>query len=135
MNTLTSIQLHLYVFLSGFLFLMGPSIAEPQENPTPQELAKLPGGTTAPAGNVEKKPYEMAAGPRCEKGMIVVPENRFADASRNIKLHFYQFKARNPAGRAPIFMLPGGPGGFYNDNWVNGLRKRPRYRGPSPMAS
>lgn len=55
-----------------------------------------------------------------------VPENRAAKSSRNIRLYFYRFKARMPSGRAPIFFLPGGPGGFYDDHWVKGLNDKPR---------
>ena len=95
------------------------------EGPTPAELANLPGGTLRELGDVQLSPYELGDGPECEKGTIVVPENRQSATSRNIELHFYRFKARRPSGRAPVFMVPGGPGGFYNDDWVNGLRSKP----------
>ena len=98
---------------------------EPDASKSAEELAKLPGGTNAIIGHLESSPYEMNEGPDCDKGMIVVPENRRAEKSRAIKLYFYRFKARQPSNRSPVFMVPGGPGGFYNDNWVNGLRKQP----------
>ena len=107
-----------------FFANFGPAHAQNHEKSL-EDLAKLPGGTTQAVGHFETEPYEMMDGPECDKGMIVVPENRAAAKSRNIKLYFYRFKARKPAGHSPVFMLPGGPGGFYNDNWVNGLRKQP----------
>lgn len=71
-------------------------------------------------------PYELEAGPKCEKGLIVVPEDRQSAGSRNIGLHFYRFTARQPSGRAPVFMLPGGPGGYFDDGWVDGLNSKPQ---------
>ena len=116
----------LRIFPIVFLFLFSSLAADGQnEEKSPAELAKLPGGTTKAVGHIESEPYEMKAGPECDKGIIVVPENRAANKSRNIKLYYYRFKARKPSGRSPVFMLPGGPGGFYNDNWVNGLRQKP----------
>ncbi|MEM8680056.1 MAG: alpha/beta hydrolase [Planctomycetota bacterium] len=45
-----------------------------------------------------------------------MPENRQAESSRNIELHYYRFPASQPSGRAPVFVLPGGPGGYFDDD-------------------
>ncbi len=47
-----------------------------------------------------------------ERGLVFVPENRRAPGSRLIAVHFVRFPSvqqREP-GRAPVFLLPGGPG-------------------------
>jgi len=48
-----------------------------------------------------------------EEGFIFVPENRAADKSRMISVHFYRFPAKQNSGLAPVFILPGGPGGSF----------------------
>ena len=105
--------------------LVGCSLATADDDST-RKLAQLPGGTTQPLGQLESAPYELGDGPECEKGLIVVPEDRQTEDSRNIGIHFYRFKARQPSRKAPVFMMPGGPGGFFNDNWVNGLKSEPK---------
>ncbi len=47
-----------------------------------------------------------------ERGLVFVPENRRAPHSRLIAVHFMRFPAiqRQDAKRAPVFLLPGGPG-------------------------
>lgn len=46
-----------------------------------------------------------------ERGLLFVPENRRVAGSRLIAVHFVRFPALRPnAGRAPVFLLPGGPG-------------------------
>lgn len=46
-----------------------------------------------------------------ERGLFFVPENRRDPNSRVIAIHFLRFAAhRREAGRAPVFLLPGGPG-------------------------
>ncbi|MDF1743300.1 MAG: alpha/beta hydrolase [Gimesia sp.] len=47
---------------------------------------------------------------RGEQGFIIVPENRNDSASRMITAHYFRFPAREPTGRPPVFILPGGPG-------------------------
>ncbi|MGH1362209.1 MAG: alpha/beta fold hydrolase [Calditrichia bacterium] len=48
-----------------------------------------------------------------EEGFIFVPENRTVENSRVISVHFYRFPAVEKSGLAPVFILPGGPGGSY----------------------
>ena len=84
-------------------------------------------------GHFETTEYDLGSGPQCEKGFIVVPENRAIESSRNIGLQFYRLKARNPSDKSPIFKLPGGPGGYFDDNWVNGLKNKPEF-GSNAMA-
>lgn len=47
-----------------------------------------------------------------ERGLLFVPENRRVPGSRLIAVHFVRFPSFAPqaAGRAPVFLLPGGPG-------------------------
>ncbi len=47
-----------------------------------------------------------------ERGLVFVPENRRAPHSRLIAVHFVRFPSiqRRDAKRAPVFLLPGGPG-------------------------
>ena len=94
-----------------------------------EELAKLPGGTTRPLGDFDLTPFDLGDGPVCEKGEIVVPENRQAKASRNIALQFYRIKSRGTPRRSPMFVLPGGPGGYFDDGRV-AVFKSPPQRGP-----
>ncbi|MEM6416022.1 MAG: alpha/beta hydrolase [Pseudomonadota bacterium] len=47
-----------------------------------------------------------------ERGLIFVPENRADPNSRLIVLHFQRYFAKeSKAGRSPVFLFPGGPGG------------------------
>ena len=104
-----------------------PSVlAEERKAKTAINLAGLPGHIDEPVGSLNSIEMPLQDGPECRKYRLSVPENRAADSSRNIRLYFYRFKARKPSGRAPVFFLPGGPGGFYNDNWVKGLNKKPK---------
>ncbi|MEM9667891.1 MAG: alpha/beta hydrolase [Pseudomonadota bacterium] len=49
-----------------------------------------------------------------ERGLILVPENRSQPESRMIAVHFQRYPAiEKTDGRAPVFLLPGGPGGEY----------------------
>lgn len=48
-----------------------------------------------------------------EEGFIFVPENRAAKNSRMISVHFFRFPAKEKSGLAPVFILPGGPGGSF----------------------
>jgi pimeloyl-ACP methyl ester carboxylesterase len=47
-----------------------------------------------------------------ERGLVFVPENRRAPDSRLIAVHFVRFPSaqRQEPARAPVFLLPGGPG-------------------------
>ena len=101
---------------------LAPSLQAQKENKDP---TLIPGGTKFPLGHVEVTPLEMGAGPECERSLIVVPENRAAEDSRNIELTFFRIKARKPSRHAPVFFLPGGPGGYHDENWVNGLKQKP----------
>ena len=94
-----------------------------------ERKASLPGRTDKDGGSLELKRYEAGAGLECEKGMIVVPENRFAETpGRNIKLYFYRVKSRSKeqAKLPPVVFMPGGPGGFYEDRFLKMLGKEPR---------
>ncbi|MEL6821397.1 MAG: alpha/beta fold hydrolase, partial [Calditrichota bacterium] len=48
-----------------------------------------------------------------EEGFIFVPENRAVEKCRMISVHFYHFPAKEESGLAPVFILPGGPGGSF----------------------
>lgn len=58
---------------------------------------------TTPGG--ETVPYEI--------GTFYVPENRAAPHSRVIGVGFARIRSSGPAGAAPAFVLPGGPGDSY----------------------
>ena len=126
--------------LLPLIFCFSIGVAQQEENQEQKEdseverLARLPGGTTKPAGEFRLTPFPLRDGPKCERGAISIPENRAADKSRNIRLYFYRFKARNPSGKPPIFFLPGGPGGYYDDGWVKGLNRKPRTNGSNAEA-
>jgi pimeloyl-ACP methyl ester carboxylesterase len=47
-----------------------------------------------------------------ERGLVFVPENRSVPSSRLIAVHFVRFPAAQPQrpARAPVLLLPGGPG-------------------------
>ncbi len=47
-----------------------------------------------------------------ERGLIFVPENRLVPRARRIAVHFVRFPSVKPRelGRAPVFLLAGGPG-------------------------
>lgn len=62
-----------------------------------------------------------------EEGLIVVPENRNAPKSRKIQVHYLRFQAWEEAQMPPIFILPGGPGGFIGAAHVGGAVMRKRY--------
>ncbi|MEM9313217.1 MAG: alpha/beta fold hydrolase [Pseudomonadota bacterium] len=50
-----------------------------------------------------------------EQGLFFVPENRSADTSKTIAIHFMRFEAEQAvAARAPVFLLAGGPGSVYD---------------------
>ena len=111
------------------LMLVGGWVATTagQESNQPNEKAiqKLPGGTKHPAGFFEVTPFQSENGPQCDEGIIVVPENRNAKRSRNIAIQFYRIRAKNPGNHAPIFVLPGGPGGFFVRDSLKDLNTRP----------
>lgn len=48
-----------------------------------------------------------------EFGTLYVPENRSEARSRIIAVGFARFRALQPTGAPPLFILPGGPGGSY----------------------
>ena len=75
-------------------------------------LAWQPAAKPPAAGTVLTLPFTLA-GISGEEGRIFVPENRAKPASRIIPVHFFRIPGTNPSRRAPIFLLPGGPGGFY----------------------
>jgi pimeloyl-ACP methyl ester carboxylesterase len=113
------------LLISWFALMIPAVFGEERETNVTINHSGLPGHIDEPIGSVNSIEMPLQDGPECRKYRISVPENRAADSSRNIRLYFYRFKARKPSGRAPIFFLPGGPGGFYNDDWVKGLNKKP----------
>ena len=75
------------------------------------------GQRQAPApGSVYTIPVAIA-GPNpalaVEEGLLFVPENRTKPGSRIISVHFLRLRGTGPGTRPPIFLLPGGPGGFW----------------------
>ena len=115
-----------FVLLITMLALLGSDVFGQSDAPSAaSNLSGLPGHLDEPVGSLKSMEVSLKEGPECRKYRISVPENRVSASSRNIRLYFYRFKARNPSGRAPVFFLPGGPGGFYNDNWVQGLNEEP----------
>lgn len=76
------------------------------------------GGQQAPAaGSVYTIPIAIsgAAGESltAEEGLVFVPKNRAKPGSRIISVHFIRMRGTAPGTRPPIFLLPGGPGGFF----------------------
>jgi len=47
---------------------------------------------------------------QADAGTLMVPENRKAQGSRKIPIHFLRLKSRAASPRAPLFYLAGGPG-------------------------
>ena len=113
----------LRVLLTSFASFAFASIASSADDSN--RHSGLPGHIDEPAGSLNSIEMPLEDGPECRKYRLSVPENRAAESSRNIRLYFYRFKARKPTDRPPVFFLPGGPGGFYNDDWVNGLNNEP----------
>ena len=54
-------------------------------------------------------------GPRAECGSLVVLEDRSVSSGRRIEVHYVVLKAERPAGREPVFLFAGGPGGAGRD--------------------
>ncbi|MBE3123569.1 MAG: alpha/beta fold hydrolase, partial [Planctomycetes bacterium] len=72
----------------------------------------------APApGTVHTMPFVIAGSTGAaltgEEGLLFVPENRAKPSSRIISVHYLRIPGTNPVRRPPIFLLPGGPGGYY----------------------
>lgn len=73
--------------------------------------------TPGPAGSptLALEPYTLDAedGTRvdCERGHIVVPENRATPGSRDLTLRFIRFRSTSAKPGSPIIYLAGGPGG------------------------
>ncbi|MEM9409580.1 MAG: alpha/beta fold hydrolase [Planctomycetota bacterium] len=101
---------------------------------SPDLLAKLPGGTKKEIGFVDIEPYSIKSaikpGLQCDVGFIVVPENRASQTSRNIGIHFYRVRAQQSGGHAPVFVLPGGPGGYFVKESLDAIANP---RGGSPL--
>ena len=90
------------------------------------QTSSLPADTDEPAGTLKVGEFPLGeAGPKATKFRFSVPENRAAENSRNIELVVYQFKARTPSDRAPVFLLGGGPGQFFDDKGFKSLSKKP----------
>ncbi|MEM7583740.1 MAG: alpha/beta hydrolase [Acidobacteriota bacterium] len=63
------------------------------------------------------------------EGLLFVPENRAAETSRQIAVHFFRFPAKQKPELAPVFILPGGPGGSISERSFYEY-----YRGPRAKA-
>lgn len=61
---------------------------------------------------VESKIYKSSSGKKVEgeAGSLLVPENRDKLNAEKISIHFVRLKSTNPAPKAPLFYLEGGPG-------------------------
>lgn len=74
-------------------------------------------GQQAPApGSVYTIPIAIAGAGEvltAEEGFLFVPENRTRRGSRIITVHFLRMRGTAPGTKPPIFLLPGGPGGFF----------------------
>lgn len=77
-------------------------VARAQQAPDPGSVYTIPVAIAGPG------PALMA-----EEGLLFVPENRTKPGSRIISVHFLRLRGTNPGTRPPIFLLPGGPGGFF----------------------
>jgi len=65
----------------------------------------------APAAGAEFEPCEWAGtDDRADCGTITVLEDRSSPGGRTIDLNVVVLRAENPQGRAPVFLLAGGPG-------------------------
>ncbi len=85
----------------------------------------LPAHSDQPAGTIDMIEFPLEEGPETKKFRLSVAENRAAEKSRNIRLYGYQLKARKPSGHAPIFLLGGGPGQFFDDKLILKLNRKP----------
>lgn len=50
---------------------------------------------------------------RVERGQLTVPESRSRPSTRTVTIPFYRLKSESTAPAAPIFLLAGGPGGSW----------------------
>lgn len=73
------------------------------------------GQAADPFGAVVLSPCDFGDSIAGQQGLIVLPENRAKDDSQAIVVHFLLFPAVEPNGSAPLFFLPGGPGGFFDE--------------------
>ena len=114
------------LMLPAIVLLGANAFGQADTHEIAKDLSSLPGYIDEPAGSLNSVEVSLEEGPECRKYRISVPENRASKSSRSIRLYFYRLKARKPSGLAPLFFLPGGPGGFIDDNWVKGLNKKPK---------
>ena len=85
----------------------------------------LPASVPSPAlGSVVMSPCDFGGSLKGQEGVIIVPENRTAEASRPIAVHFFRFPARDPGNLPPVFFLPGGPGSTFDSRSINSYSQR-----------
>jgi hypothetical protein len=61
---------------------------------------------------------------RVEAGELRVPESRRRPSERQVTIPYYRLRSDSDAPAAPIFLLAGGPGG----SWINQFRNDENYR-------
>ena len=103
------------------------SVSVCQDLGTPKVLkSALPGHIDEPVGSFKSVPFDLESDLKCTKFRIVVPENRAKNNSRAIRLYGYRIQSVRPSKKAPVFVLLGGPGGFFDDRIVKALNKEPK---------
>lgn len=60
-------------------------------------------------------PCKFPEGIQGEQGLLVVPENRARENSREIVVSYIRFRTKSREKRNPVFVLPGGPGEPYTE--------------------
>jgi pimeloyl-ACP methyl ester carboxylesterase len=98
--TLSSIFACLGATVAGFVLVASDAVAA--EHRAGEIVVEQAAMTTSTGETV---PYEI--------GTFYVPENRSAPDSRVIGVGFARIRSSGPAGAAPAFVLPGGPGDSY----------------------
>ena len=76
--------------------------ASGQQAPPPRSVYTIPISIAGPGERLS-----------VEEGLLFVPENRTKPGSRIITVHFLRLRGTGAGTKAPIFLLPGGPGGFF----------------------
>ena len=83
--------------------------ATPVLPPTPLPFSALEQGEYTPTFEPTECSFEIPAGKHVDCGFVIVPENRYGDVSKRIRLAIAIYRGKDHAA-TPIIYLQGGPG-------------------------